>query len=484
MWILYDLVIHLYGDAISIASLFNAKARMWVQGRGNLFANIRRQVGQLDSWTIGQKKEDLPTVQLSNRPTVAWFHCASLGEFEQGRPVIEAFRKAHPDWRIVLTFFSPSGYEVRKNYEGADFIYYLPLDTPGNASKFIGLINPSLVFFVKYEFWFRYLDVLYKNKIPVYVISAIFRPDQHFFQWYGGWALKQLKKVTGFFVQDEASAELLRAKGLEQVVVSGDTRFDRVAAIAENAKSFPLVEKFAGGSPVFLAGSTWPADEELIMKLIEEVGDKVKFIIAPHEVGAERVRALKDKVLGHWSLVFGQHSAVSVQRSDTKRLSADSGTWNLEPGTWNLEPGTWNLEPGTILFSELNDSNAESSSVLIIDGIGYLSHLYQYATIAYIGGGFGVGIHNILEAATFGKPVIFGPNYQKFREAVELIEEGGAFSINSTQQLNNSTIELLTNPDLLSKTSQISSSYVQRKKGATGIISSFTFPPSSPSSSR
>ncbi len=246
---------------------------------------------------------------------VAWFHCASLGEFEQGRPVIEAFRKANPDWKILLTFFSPSGYEIRKNYEGADYIFYLPLDTPWNAKKFIRLVRPSLVVFVKYEFWFRYLDVLYKEKIPVYVISAIFRRNQHFFRWYGGWAKKQLKKVTGFFVQDEASAELLRAEGIGQVVVSGDTRFDRVAAIAQNASPFRWWKNSSENQPVFLAGSTWPADEELIVKLIETYGDRMKFIIAPHEVQGVRIEALGAKVGGQRSAVGDRQSAVSSQQS-------------------------------------------------------------------------------------------------------------------------------------------------------------------------
>ena len=283
MWLLYDLIIHLYGDAISIAALFNNKARQWVYGR--------KSAPSLDlSPNWGRERHGVSQARVG---AVAWFHCASLGEFEQGRPVIEAFRKENPDWKIVLTFFSPSGYEIRKNYEGADHIFYLPLDTPSNAKKFIRQVKPSLVVFVKYEFWFRYLDILYREKIPVYVISAIFRKDQHFFKWYGGWTLKQLKKITRFFVQDNASAELLRTKGIEQVIVSGDTRFDRVASIAEHVKPFPTVEKFAGESPVFVAGSTWPADEELIVKLIAEHGHKMKFIIAPHEVGVARILTLK-----------------------------------------------------------------------------------------------------------------------------------------------------------------------------------------------
>jgi len=435
VWFLYDLAILLYGAAIRIAGLFNGKARQWVAGRR-----------QAPTPTLPQMGEGV------REGAVIWFHCASLGEFEQGRPVIEAFKEAHPDWKIVLTFFSPSGYEVRKNYEGADQILYLPLDTPGNAERFINLIRPGLVIFVKYEFWFRYLDVLYRKKIPVYIISAIFRPEQHFFKDYGGWALSQLKKITRFFVQDEVSADLLRAKGIEQVTVSGDTRFDRVAAIAEKAKSFPLVEKFAAGSLVFLAGSTWPEDEELILELIKELGDKMKFIIAPHEVGRERVRALE--------------SSVVSRQSPLPHPLAPSPFWRGGKGG----RGDKGVRCETLLFSALNDENAPHARVLVVDGIGYLSHLYQYSTIAYIGGGFGVGIHNILEAATFGKPVIFGPKFQKFREAVELIEEGGAFSINNQHQLNNRTIELLNNPELLQKASAICSGYVQKKKGATEII--------------
>jgi len=421
MWLLYDLLIHLYGDAISMAAMFNPKARAWVKGRRNLFAELKLAVG---SWQLAESSHHSTLkTQNSKLEAVAWFHCASLGEFEQGRPVIEAFRKEHPDWKILLTFFSPSGFEIRKNYEGADWVFYLPLDTPGNAKKFVRMVNPSIVVFVKYEFWFRYLDVLYRKNIPVYVISASFRASHHFFKWYGGWALKQLKKVTRFFVQDEPSAELLRAKGIEQVIVSGDTRFDRVAAVVSNPKSFPLVEKFASQMPIFLAGSTWPADEELVLKLLETHSDRMRFIIAPHEVGEQRV--------------------------DSLQLAVGSSA---------------------LRFSELTEENVLEAKVLIIDGIGYLSHLYQYATIAYIGGGFGTGIHNILEAAAFGKPVIFGPKYQKFREATELIDSGGAFPIQTFHQLNNRTSELFENQEFCRKTSEICRNYVVDHRGATGII--------------
>jgi 3-deoxy-D-manno-octulosonic-acid transferase len=421
MWFLYDLAIAIYGTSIRIAALFNKKARKWVIGRRLASTPSLHQLGERE-----------------RERAIVWFHCASLGEFEQGRPVIEAFREKHPDWKIILSFFSPSGYEIRKNYEKVDHIVYLPLDTRKNAREFIKMIHPSLVVFVKYEYWFRYLDELYKENIPVYIISAIFRPSQHFFKWYGGWMLKQLRKVTMYFVQNEVSADLLRGKGIGQVIVSGDTRFDRVATIAENAKSFPLLEKFASGKPVFLAGSTWPADEELVFRLMDKYGDRMKFIIAPHEVQRERIR----KLVSSWQLaVSSQQSAISNQKSAK-----------------------------IVLFSELKEENVETAQIIIIDGIGYLSHLYQYATIAYIGGGFGAGIHNILEGATFGKPVIFGPMYHKFREAVELIKEGGAFSINNTQLLINRTIELLDNDQIYKKSSTACSSYVKNKKGATEMI--------------
>lgn len=428
MWFIYDLLIQLYGFAIRVAAVFNPKARAWVEGR-------KSAPSLTPSPNLGKDRMG---------PTV-WFHCASLGEFEQGRPVIEAFRQRYPKWKILLTFFSPSGYDVRKNYEAADWVFYLPLDTNRNAKKFIRNVNPSLVVFVKYEFWFRYLDVLFQSKIPVYVISAKFRPEHHFFKWYGGWALKQLKKVTRFFVQDESSAELLRAKGIEQVTVSGDTRFDRVAAVTADPKSFPLVEKFAGQMPVFLAGSTWPADEALILKLIQMQGDRMKFVIAPHEVHEERIRSLQ--------------SAVGIAPS-------------LTPSTkWGRDGVVAARQGGEVIaFSQLTEENAPSAKVLLVDGIGYLTHLYQYATIAYIGGGFGAGIHNILEAAAFGKPVIFGPKYRKFREAVDLIDLGGASSIETVEQLNSRASELLDSPDLYARTSKICSEYVRRNCGATRII--------------
>lgn len=403
MFFIYTIFIHLYHLLIHISSLFNPKARLWLEGRKDIFKRIEA--------TILHDKQ------------IVWFHCASLGEFEQGRPVIEACREAFPEKRILLTFFSPSGYEIRKNYPGADYIFYLPADTACNAAKFIRLVKPELAVFVKYEYWFNYMRVLKRNDIPCIYISAIFRPGQRFFKPWGRWQLKQLKKVDHFFVQNETSANLLHSAGISQVTISGDTRFDRVLGIARQKKDFPLIETFAGNNHLLLAGSTWPADEEIITGLIHQNLPGLKFIFAPHEVHPERIRSLM------------------------KKLPEDA-----------------------LLFSEANEINLLKARVLVIDSIGILSHLYQYATMAYIGGGFGVGIHNILEAATFGKPVIFGPNYQKFQEAVELIGKGGAFSIKTKEEFLKVATGLLTNENELRSASAIARDYVIGKCGATRVI--------------
>jgi len=403
MIFLYNLLIHLYQLMVRMAAFFNPKARQWVEGRKNIFTRIKLTV-----------KHDKP---------LAWFHCASLGEFEQGRPVIEAFRERFPHFRILLTFFSPSGYEIRKNYPGADYIFYLPADTSRNARKFINLVNPKVVVFVKYEYWFNYIKILYKKNTPLIFISAIFRPGQRFFTSWGKWQLKGLKMADHFFVQNQQSAQLLASVGIKNVTVSGDTRFDRVAQVAKQKKAFPLIEKFKGDNRIFLAGSTWPPDEEIVLALIGKNMPGLKFIVATHEVHPERIEAM------------------------IKTLPENS-----------------------LKFSEANENNIGQANILIIDSIGILSHLYQYADIAYIGGGFGVGIHNILEAATFGKPVIFGPNYQKFQEARELIKLGGAFSISNEEDFLEIAGKLLEDEEFLLKTSQISRDFVAGKVGATKLI--------------
>lgn len=328
----------------------------------------------------------------------AWFHASSLGEFEQARPVLEQFKSEHPEYRICLTFFSPSGFEVRKNHELADIICYLPLDTRRNAREFVQLINPDVAFFVKYDHWFNLLNELRIHKIPTFLFSAIFRPSQYFFKPYGRWFLKELNCYTHIFVQNDESVMLLKQHGIEQVSKTGDTRFDRVNQIAQQVQHFPAVEQFIKSGTekthVILAGSSWDPDEAMLKQYMDKHADNIRMIIAPHEIHESRLTAIET--------LFAHH--------------------------------------GTIRLSLLNTSEKTDythDKVLIIDNYGMLSSLYQYADIAYIGGGFGKGIHNTLEAMTFGKPVVFGPNYKKFKEAHDIIAKGGGKSYETLIELNN-----------------------------------------------
>jgi len=355
---------------------------------------------------------------------VAWFHAASLGEFEQGRPVIEAFRGKYPHYKILLTFFSPSGYEVRKDYKGADHVFYLPLDTPYNAGKFFAIVQPKVVIFIKYEYWYNFLNELYKNKVPVIIISAIFRPDQIFFRWYGKWFLNQLRKISMFFVQNKISLELLKDVGINQSLLSGDTRFDRVASIASNRKENHLVDRFCSGFKVIIGGSTWPPDEKLLLSYLKSSIDPVKVIIAPHEIHEERIRSVET--------LFGDFQ--------------------------------------TLRYSGATPEDVNHTKVLIVDGIGYLSGIYGYCHVAFIGGGFGKGIHNILEAVTFGKPVIFGPAYKKFGEAVALIQKGGAFSVADESELFFYLHRLLTEDSFYAEVSVICKEFIGENTGATKTI--------------
>jgi len=402
---MYKISIYVYYIAIYIASVFrHKKAVQWINGRKNLFSEIEKKV-----------KTSHP---------LAWFHCASLGEFEQGRPLMEEFRKQYPTYKILLTFFSPSGYEVRKNYNGADYIFYLPIDTPANAKRFLALTNPTLVFFIKYEFWFNYIKQIKNNAIPFFVVSSNFRKSQHYFKWYGFWFRKQLKGVSRFFVQNNNSLQLLNNIHITNVTVSGDTRFDRVMALAQNTMKLPLIEKFCDGKDIFIAGSTWEPDEDILIKLINSEKTKYKFIIAPHMVDKPHIASLVEKIKkGH-----------------------------------------------VVLYSEADLDNVLYAKVLIIDCIGILSNLYRYGKIAYIGGGFGSGIHNILEAATYGMPVIFGPKYHKFIEAVELIEKGGAYCIHNENEFMQVVMDLITNNKQLREKSAIAREYVQKNIGATQLI--------------
>ncbi|MCC8410319.1 3-deoxy-D-manno-octulosonic acid transferase [Mucilaginibacter sp. UR6-1] len=386
---------------IWLASFFNQKAKLWINGR-------KQQV----------------FVRCDNS---IWFHFASLGEFEQGRPVLEQMKLTYPDRPIVITFFSPSGYEVRKNTPLADAVYYLPLDTRGNAIRFIKAINPSIVIFTKYEYWYHFFAQLYKRRVPLYIISGIFRDGQVFFNWYGGMHRKMLRCVRHFFLQDEHSKQLLAGININNTTVSGDTRFDRVWANAANPKQLPEVKQFIGSHKTMICGSTWPDDEKLLTELIYLYPDW-KFIFAPHELSMEKINRL------------------------VELLPPDS----------------------CIKYSDLalaEDGN--SYQCLIIDNMGMLSSLYQYGHMAYIGGGFGVGIHNTLEAAAFGIPVIFGPNYHKFNEAKALIELEAGFSISNEAELKAIVEKLSTDEAYYTAGCQQAKQYVDTQKGATEKIVNF-----------
>jgi 3-deoxy-D-manno-octulosonic-acid transferase len=399
---LYNIGILVFSGLAYIFSLFNSKASLWVKGRKNWAEKIGEKINPGDH--------------------TVWIHCASLGEFEQGRPVIEAIKIKRPELKIVLTFFSPSGYEIRKNYANADCISYLPVDTPGNASEFISLVNPELVIFVKYEFWNNYISTLYKRNIPLYLVSGIFRPGQHFFRWYGTFFRNMLTKFTKIFVQDQRSFDLLSGIGIENISLAGDTRFDRVVQIAGTARDIPLLGKFRGDEKLFLAGSSWKQDEEIIAQYINNFPGRMKWVFAPHEIDIQNIERLE-------KLFKVSH----------------------------------------VKFSELTDVAADAR-VLIIDNIGMLSSAYSYAYLAAVGGGFGKGIHNILEPACWGIPVIFGPNHTRFREAVELKELGGARSFDDYDSFKMILDEWLNDSDLYANAAGVAGRYVKENTGATEIF--------------
>ena len=403
MILLYDLGIRLYYLIIAVVSPFNKKAKLWITGRQKWHSKL-----------VAAVEKDAP---------IAWFHCASLGEFEQGRPLIEALKQQKPEYKILLTFFSPSGYEVRKNYQGADYVFYLPLDTRRNARRLIKAINPKVVVFVKYEFWYHILKAIHRANIPIYIVSAIFRSDQLFFKWYGGLYRRILTFFEHIFVQSSDSEALLNGIGVTNVTVAGDTRFDRVADNAKAAKVIPMIEAFAKDSKVLVGGSTWPKDEELIAGYFTSQRPSLKLIIAPHEIHNDQVESLIAKI----------------------GLPA-------------------------VRFTQYTNQDLSKAQVLVIDTIGILSSVYRYGDIAYIGGGFGAGIHNTLEAAVFGIPVIFGPNHHKFREAVGLKSCGGGISISSQEELNLSLNALLTSAQELENAGKAAYSYIYSSLGATSII--------------
>ncbi len=402
MILLYNLGILIFSALAHLIAPFNSRASLWVRGRKKWAEKIAAKVKPGDR--------------------VIWMHCASLGEFEQGRPVIEAIKKEMPGFKIVLTFFSPSGYEIRKNYAHADCISYLPSDTPGNAKKFIRLVNPTYVIFVKYEFWNNYISVLYKKNIPLYLISGIFRQGQHFFKWYGSFFRSMLMKFERIFVQDQNSLDLLSGIGIGRVTLAGDTRFDRVVQIAGNARKIHQMEQFRGSEKLFLAGSSWRQDEEIIAQYINKFPESMKWVFAPHEIDKSNIERL-EKLFKVKHVRFSEYSEVSTD-----------------------------------------------ARVLIIDNIGMLSSAYRYAYIAAIGGGFGKGIHNILEPACWGIPIVFGPNYEKFREAVDLKSTGGAKSFVTFNDFKKILDEWLTDDNLYITSAEEASEYVKKNTGATYII--------------
>lgn len=398
----YNIFLFLYRVGIGIASIWNNKAKLWIEGRKNIFDRLSSELG-------------------SQTFKIIWFHCSSLGEFEQGRPVLEKLKSKNPNSKFLLTFFSPSGYEIRKDYKGADWVFYLPLDSKANAKRFFDIVNPSLVVFVKYDYWYHYLIECKQRNIPLLLVSGIFRKDQLFFKWYGNLHRKMLNCFTHFFVQDKESFQLLQSININNAIVAGDTRFDRVSEIAGNFKPIEEIEKFCSRSQVFVAGSTWPDDEKIINEASANFPD-LKFIIAPHEIHKKHIDQLRSTF------------------------------------------------PDAVLHSQLATRSSQLATCLIIDNIGMLSRLYHYAAITYVGGGFNKGIHNTLEAAVYGKPVLFGPNYKKFKEAMGLIESGGGVCISSDTELSATLEKFINNKTELELSGKNSFDFVKQNKGATEKI--------------
>lgn len=399
---MYNLAIYIYQLGVMLYSLFDKKVRKMFVGERRAFKVLRDKVD--------------PTAKY------VWFHAASLGEFEQGRPLMEHLRKLHPEYKILLTFFSPSGYEVRKNYEGADIICYLPLDTPTNALRFLRTIRPCMAFFIKYEFWYNYLHILKHRGVPTYSVSSIFRPDQIFFRPYGRQYARVLKCFTRFFVQNEESRQLLGKIGITDVEITGDTRFDRVLQIAEQAKQLPVVEAFKQHRNVFVAGSSWQPDEDIFIKFFNEHREW-KLIIAPHVIDEDHLRQIMSK-----------------------------------------------LQRKAVRYTQTSIEEAAEADCLIIDCFGLLSSIYHYGEVAYVGGGFGAGIHNVLEAAVWSVPVIFGPNNKRFQEAQELLAVKGGFEINDEQQFSELMTRLMTDEDYLHEHGKAAGDYVKGRAGAAGKI--------------
>lgn len=410
MFFLYTLLTEVVQQLLKIVALFNPKIKLFIEGRKDVFKTLQ--------------------TKLSKENKTIWFHAASLGEYEQGLPVMEKVKIKFPNHKIVLTFFSPSGYEVRKNNTVADVTIYLPLDTKSNAKLFLDIINPEMVFFIKYEYWPNYLNELKNRNIKTYLISGVFRKKQAFFKWYGGFYKNALKSFNHFFVQNDTSKELIQSIGFTNVTISGDSRFDRVVAILEKDNTLDFIERFCQNPShefkmtTIVIGSSWPKDEELLVNYINRTSHRLKFIIAPHNIKPDQIANLKSEI--------------------AKKA---------------------------VLFSEMEEKNLAEYDVFIIDTIGILTKIYSYADIAYVGGGFGnPGVHNILEPATFGIPIVIGPNYSHFAEATALVHQEGCISIRDQKEMNQALDLLVQNPDERHEKGHICSTFVQMNKGATDKI--------------
>ncbi|OEU82635.1 MAG: hypothetical protein BA865_04180 [Desulfobacterales bacterium S5133MH4] len=399
MTILYNFSIWFLGLFLTLAARFSHKARLWVDGR--------------KSWS-----EKL-SAELRKSSSLIWFHASSLGEFEQGRPIIERVRNDYPNHQILLTFYSPSGYEVRKDFSKADYVCYLPLDTPGNAEKFLDITRPKLAIFIRYEFWHNFLRAMFKRDIPVVTVSAIFRKNQIFFKPYGAWFRKTLRGISYFFAQNQVSLDLLDSIGITNTVLSGDTRLDRVWEAVQKKREFPFVKKFLAGKMCLMAGSTWPYDNKLLNGILPEFPD-LKFVIVPHHVDDANIRRTMD--------LFGDRA---------------------------------------VLYTQGEDQDLQEKQVLVVDTMGMLAYLYRLADLTYIGEGFGKGIHSILEPAAFGIPVFFGPNYHKFQEAVDLVERRGVFCVKDRTQLIEVIRYFVNNEEERQGAGRICRDYIIEKKGAT-----------------
>ena len=456
MIFIYNIGIFLYKTSIYAASLFNTKARQWVEGRKDIFQKIEQAVIHHPSSITNDLSpithDYSSPITNHQSPITIWMHVASLGEFEQGRPLIEALKKMNtPQYKIILTFFSPSGYEIRKDYPLADHVFYLPMDSKKNAMRFLDLIQPDLVVFVKYEFWFHYLNELKNRKIQTILISAIFNKKQFFvLNLYAIILKKMLRCFNHIFVQNTPSVYELKKQGLEQVTCAGDTRIDRVMSIAAEAQSFPLIEQFVGSSPTLVCGSTWQPDEAIIIQLLTNQSfTHYKFIFAPHDISIKNIERL-EKMLPELSLRYSKCSHQSP-------LNPPKGDF---------------LRSGQNTINDNFKENINNYRILIIDNIGMLSAIYRFGKVAYIGGGFGKGIHNTLEPIAFGLPVIFGKKYKKFEEANQLIATGGAFSISNYSDFEDKMLFLNDKKNYLDA-SNAALKYLENNKGATNKIVQF-----------